>query len=43
MKDLLETITNILWFAFCMALFFVFHGEPSLWDKWHQVAMGVCK
>jgi hypothetical protein len=43
MKSLLETISTILFFVFCLALMFVFHGEPNVWDKWHQAAMGVCK
>jgi hypothetical protein len=42
MKSLLETVSTILFFIFCLALVFVLRGEPSLWDKWHQAAMGVC-
>ena len=32
---------DALFIAFVFALFFIFQGEPDLWDKWHDQAMGV--
>ena len=45
MKDLLETFSAVVSFVCVMALVFIFKGEPSLWDVWHQRAMGasVCE
>jgi len=43
MKTLLETLSEILFYAFILALFFVFDGEPDLWDKLHDQAMGSAK
>jgi len=43
MKDLPETISWILFVSFMLAMYFLFSGEPSVWDLWQQVARGVCK
>ena len=48
MNKLLEALAEILEWAFFIAvvlgLFWVFHGEPDLWDKWHDQAMqDACK
>lgn len=34
-----DSIGNVIWFAFVLALFFIFKGEPSLWDLWHAKAV----
>jgi len=39
MKELLETVSGILFFASLLALLFIFDGTPDLWDKWHEKVM----
>jgi len=39
MKDLLETLSLFALIAGVLGLFFIFSGEPDLWDKWHERAM----
>jgi len=34
-----EMVSTILGWVFIMFLFFIFTGEPDLWDKWHDQAM----
>jgi hypothetical protein len=43
MNKLFETVAGILFFAFCLALVFLFTGEPSLWDLMHAAAMAKFK
>lgn len=33
-------ISQMLWGILIFAMLFVFYGEPDLWDKWHEAAMG---
>lgn len=40
MRYFLNVLGVVLWFATVLALFFIFTGEPDLWDKWHNQAMG---
>jgi hypothetical protein len=28
---------------FILAMFFLFQGEPDVWDTLHKMAMGMCK
>lgn len=42
MKDLLESLSTVVWVALILALCFIFYGTPDLWDKWHAQAMGQC-
>jgi hypothetical protein len=39
MKELAEMLSWVLFVCFILALFFVFSGEPDLWDVWRQRAM----
>lgn len=34
-----DTIGLVTFIGFILLLFFVFSGEPDLWDKWHAAAM----
>lgn len=45
MKDLLETLSLFVLIAGVLGLFFIFSGEPDLWDRWHERAMAdaACK
>ncbi len=38
-----EVLSTILFFAFMLAIVFLFHGEPSLWDLLHARAMEALK
>jgi hypothetical protein len=38
-KILGETVASVLGIAVWLALFFVFWGDPDVWDKWHAHAM----
>ena len=39
MKDLLEVLSLFALVGGVLVLFFIFSGEPDLWDKWHERAM----
>lgn len=39
MKDLLKTLDLVLLVALLFGLFFLFSGEPDLWDALHEKAM----
>lgn len=39
MNRLLGAIEFVLFWCFILALFFVFSGEPDLWDVWKERAM----
>lgn len=45
MKDLLETLSFWIGIACVLALVFLFHGTPNVWDRLHEKAMGTteCK
>jgi len=36
-----ETVSTILGCVFGLFLFFIFDGEPDLWDKWHEQEMKI--
>ena len=42
MKIIAHAIATILWIAFLIGLHFLFGGYPSVWDKLHDLAMGMC-
>ena len=39
MNNLLETVSFVLFVGLGLALWFLFTGEPSLWDVLHERAM----
>lgn len=43
MNNLLGAITLTLLIVVVLGLFFLFGGDPDVWDKLHNVALGVCK
>ena len=43
MKDLLEVIAASIAAAVIFGAIFILQGNPSLWDKWHDEAMGKCE
>jgi len=43
MKRIDETIAAILFVVFILALIFLLEGKPSVWDRLHDAAIGVCK
>lgn len=43
MNALLEVLSFVVVVSFILALFFVFDGEPDLWDAWRAKAMEASK
>ena len=43
MNSLLEVLAFVLGACFVLALFFVFDGEPDVWDAWQKHAMESAK
>ena len=47
MNKLLEVFAECFGLLFTvvlvLAIFFLFEGEPDVWDKLHAAAMGLCK
>jgi hypothetical protein len=43
MKDLLEVIAASIVAIVIFGAIFILQGNPSLWDKWHDEAMGKCE
>lgn len=41
MRILGEAIALVILYVTIMSVFFVFTGEPDLWDKYHTYLMGV--
>jgi hypothetical protein len=37
------TIGDFLFFVLIIALFFLFHGDPTVWDALQNSAKGLCK
>ena len=35
----MSVLGALLWLVAVLVLFFIFTGEPDLWDKWHSWAM----
>jgi len=42
LRALVTTIELIMWLCFLGALYFVFHGEPSVWDTLRDRVMQAC-
>lgn len=42
MKALCEAIALIVLCVFWLGVWFIFDGNPDIWDKWHDRAMQEC-
>jgi len=41
MKKFFEELADWVWIIMLLGVVFLFHGEPDVWDRLHDRAMGV--